>query len=63
MPQPPARYLLEHARVALSEGSDFGPPGEGHVRLNFATSRHLLGEILERIEKALSRRNMAAANQ
>jgi cystathionine beta-lyase len=28
--------------VALSSGPSFGPPGEGHVRLNFATSPSVL---------------------
>jgi cystathionine beta-lyase len=52
----PQRFFLEHARVALSAGEAFGPPGEGFVRLNFATSRAILGEILERMAKALRER-------
>jgi cystathionine beta-lyase len=52
----PQRFFLEHARVALSPGEAFGRPGEGFVRLNFATSRALLGEILERMAKALRER-------
>ena len=54
LPAPPARYLLEHARVRLSEGTDFGAPGAGHVRLNFATSRAIVEQILARIGHALS---------
>jgi cystathionine beta-lyase len=54
---PAAEYLLEHARVGLNSGADFGPgvePGyEGFARLNFATSRPILQEVLERIRKAL----------
>ena len=49
----PAEFLLEHARVALSEGAQFGPGGEGHARLNFATSPSILIEIVERIGAAL----------
>lgn len=50
-PQP---FFLEHARVALSEGRAFGPEGEGHVRLNFATSPAILDTILERMDAALA---------
>ena len=60
LPDAPARYLLDHARVALSEGSDFGAPGAGHVRINFATSRANLGEILSRMERCLAQRNALA---
>jgi len=49
----PQRFLLERARVALSAGERFGAPGQGFARLNFATSRALLDEILERVAKAL----------
>lgn len=45
----PAQHFLERARVALSDGRAFGEGGEGCVRLNFATSRKILSEILERI--------------
>lgn len=60
LPEPPGRYFLRHARVALSEGAEFGAPGEGHVRLNFATSRPILKRILERMEVALHSRNTVA---
>ncbi len=50
----PAEWLLENARIALSPGPDFGPPGAGCARLNFATSRGILGQILERMAEALS---------
>jgi cystathionine beta-lyase len=39
--------------VALSDGPPFGPGGEGHVRLNYGTSRALLMEALERMDRAL----------
>jgi cystathionine beta-lyase len=52
----PQRFFLERARVALSEGAAFGPPGRGFARLNFATSRALLDEILERLDRALRER-------
>ncbi|HEV8334272.1 MAG TPA: PatB family C-S lyase [Steroidobacteraceae bacterium] len=45
----PAVFFLERARVALSPGHEFGAPGRGHARLNFATSAAILDEILERM--------------
>ena len=50
----PFRFFLENARVALSSGKRFGPGGESFVRINFATSRAILTEILERMAKAVS---------
>ncbi len=47
------QHFLEQAKVALSEGSDFGEPGKGHVRLNFATSAEILEDILGRLSGAL----------
>ncbi len=52
----PAAWFLEHARVAMSSGPNFGPPGEGFVRLNFATSPAILDQILARLSDALDRR-------
>jgi cystathionine beta-lyase len=49
----PHRFFLERAKVGLSDGPTFGPPGEGFVRLNFATSRPLLTRALEQMAKAL----------
>ena len=49
----PWRSFLREARVALSEGPNFGVEGEGFVRLNFATSPTILQEILERMDRAL----------
>ena len=45
----PAARLLEQSGVALSEGSDFGTNGHGHVRLNFGTSAAVLDQILDRL--------------
>ena len=51
----PAAYefFLDQARVALSDGKAFGDVGEGYVRLNFATSRPLLDQILTCMNDAL----------
>jgi len=45
----PATALLERGRVGLSPGPDFGAAGTGHARLNFATHREILDEIIDRI--------------
>jgi cystathionine beta-lyase len=50
----PARWFLDHARVALSSGHVFGTGGSGHVRLNFATSQGILTEAISRMGRALS---------
>lgn len=52
----PARWLLEHARVALSPGPDFGVHGRGFARLNFATTRAILDEIVDRVVAAVRAR-------
>lgn len=49
----PARWFLDHARVALSSGHVFGSGGAGHVRVNFATSQAILTEALSRMGGAL----------
>jgi len=47
-------YLLEEARVAVSDGSLFGSQGGGHIRINIGTSREILSEAFDRIEGVLS---------
>ena len=49
----PYQWFLDRARVGFNDGRDFGDGGEGHVRINFATSRPILTQILERMEEAL----------
>jgi cystathionine beta-lyase len=51
--QPPAEFFLDRALVALGAGEEYGPGGEGRVRLNLATSTALLDEILERMVTAV----------
>jgi len=41
--------LLSRAQVAVTPGIAFGQSGEGHVRLSFATSTHLIERALERM--------------
>ncbi len=44
-------FLLEHARVAVVPGLDFG--SDAHVRLSYATSAELIREGLARMDTAL----------
>jgi aspartate/methionine/tyrosine aminotransferase len=44
-----AERLLEEAGVALLSGTAFGPAGENHLRLSYATSRERLAEGLSRM--------------
>jgi aspartate/methionine/tyrosine aminotransferase len=41
--------------VAVLPGTDFGPNGEGHLRLSYANSRENIGRALDRMTEALSR--------
>lgn len=49
----PYEFFLSRAKVALSEGKNFGKEGAGHVRINFGTSRARLKEGLERMKRAM----------
>lgn len=47
----PQEHFLTEAQVAFNDGADFGPQGiggEGFVRLNFATSRSILADIVDK---------------
>ncbi len=44
----PAGFLLDEGRVALSSGLDYGPGGERFVRMNLATTRHVLDAVIDR---------------
>jgi cystathionine beta-lyase len=50
----PAAYFLEHARVGLSPGLEFGSPGRGFARLNIGTSRAIVEEAVTRMAGALT---------
>ena len=49
----PADYLVEHGRVALGNGTDFGAHGHGHVRVNLATSRAMLERVVDRVKTTI----------
>ncbi len=44
------RLLFEH-KVAAVPGDAFGPSGEGHLRVSYATAYEQLEEALTRIER------------
>jgi len=52
--KPVCEFLIEKFKIALNDGADFGPGGEGFVRLNFGCPRSTLEEGLERIRRALA---------
>jgi cystathionine beta-lyase len=52
----PSEPILEHGRVALSPGPQFGPQGAGFARLNLGTSPALVEEAVTRIAAAAKRR-------
>ncbi|MEJ5378427.1 MAG: pyridoxal phosphate-dependent aminotransferase [bacterium] len=49
-----AEFLLEKAAVVVQPGTQFGPAGEGFIRINIGTSWEVLNEALERIDMAVS---------
>jgi cystathionine beta-lyase len=54
LPQAPATVFLERGKVRLSDGSGFGQEGQGWVRLNFATTRRILTEIVARMGRTVA---------
>jgi len=51
----PYEFFLKKARVAFNDGVTFGKGGEGYVRLNFACTREVLTQALERMKAALEK--------
>ena len=49
----PGDFFLAKARVLLTDGPACGEAGQGHVRLNFATPRPVLAEIVRRMAEAV----------
>jgi cystathionine beta-lyase len=52
----PGEFFLRHADVAVVDGARCGTPGRGFVRLNIATSRPILTEVVERMAAAVAAR-------
>lgn len=53
LPDDPAAHFRARAGVELAPGPDYDPKATGWVRLNFATGRGVLDEILDRMQAAL----------
>ncbi len=53
-----AYRLLDEAGVAVAPGSDFGPGGEGFIRVSYATSLERLREGVARLEQWASKRGL-----
>ena len=51
-PTDPAEQILKRAKVAFNTGAIYGAGGAGHLRINFATSREILTEALDRLAAA-----------
>lgn len=49
-----AERMAKRARLFVSPGEQFGPGGEGWIRINFATSRKTLTQALDRIDEAFA---------
>jgi cystathionine beta-lyase len=52
----PAGHFIEHGKVALSYGRPFGPGYDQFARINFATSREILAQVVDRMAGALEQR-------
>ncbi|MFZ2097017.1 MAG: MalY/PatB family protein [Anaerolineales bacterium] len=48
-------FFLKEARVGFNDGATFGKGGEGFVRMNFACTREVLTQALERMKAALEK--------
>ena len=46
------RFFLEKVKLGLNSGTDFGPEGQGYMRLNLACPRDTVTEALQRLKKA-----------
>jgi cysteine-S-conjugate beta-lyase len=54
LPGSPGEMVTERAKVTVVDGPAFGAGGPGSFRLNFATPRSILTEMIERIAAALT---------
>lgn len=56
LPATPYEFFLDKAQVALGEGVTFDPACSGFARLNFATTRAILSQALERMVNSVRQR-------
>jgi cystathionine beta-lyase len=54
LPASPGAMVTDRAKVTVVDGPEFGAGGDGSFRLNFATPRPLLAEMVERIAAVLT---------
>ncbi len=52
----PGEFFLDKAWVLVNDGPAFGEAGAGHVRLNFATPRPVLTQIISQLARAVANR-------
>jgi LL-diaminopimelate aminotransferase len=50
-----AEFLLDEAGVVVAPGRGYGKAGEGYIRISLTVSDDLLGEAMDRIERAMPR--------
>jgi cystathionine beta-lyase len=55
-PTSPAEFFLAKAQVMLTDGAACGDAGKGYARINFATPRPILTEIVRRLADAVADR-------
>jgi len=55
----PSKVILEHGRVAFSPGHVFGANSNQFVRLNFATSKELISEGIDRLVTGINKAKAA----
>ncbi|MDH2388377.1 aminotransferase class I/II-fold pyridoxal phosphate-dependent enzyme [Streptomyces sp. HNM0663] len=60
-----AEFLLTEARVAVVAGTTewFGPGAEGNIRISYATSRGMMKEALDRMERAVASLSAGSARR
>jgi aspartate/methionine/tyrosine aminotransferase len=49
-----AEHVLREGRVSVAPGTQFGPMGEGHLRISFCPSYENIKEGIDRFERALA---------
>ncbi len=54
VPEDVATFFRENAKVAITDGAACGEVGKRHVRFNFACSRAVMTEAIQRMGKALA---------
>ncbi len=47
-------FFVSKAGVGLNEGSDFGPGGEGFMRMNIGTTRQTIEQAMKQIDNAIA---------